>query len=392
MKICFLTSNIFTLGGVQRVVSVLASELSKYHEIDIICTIGDGEINRDIYGLDPKVNVKINSKINKKSILTKLYSGLGKKMNKYTGIINYIDNETLIKEIYYPKELRNNYIKYFNNEGYDLIIGVEGYYSLLLATISSEIKSKTIGWQHNSYEAYLKNKRRYHWKQDSLFKYYIPKLDKYIVLTDYDKYKFEDELGILVDVMHNPKSFKSKEKAELINKNFIAAGRFTHQKGFDLLIQSFKKFSEADDKWNLDIIGEGEELESLQEMIDKYNLRNRITIKSFTNNIKENLLKASVLLLPSRWEGMPMIVLESMELGLPIISYNISASKQLIDNNYNGILVNKYDIDKFAEAMLEFANSYELRVKCSIASINKSRNFDAEVIGEKWNCMFNSIC
>lgn len=391
MKICFITNTIFTLGGVQRVVSVLASELSKYHEVDILCTREKSEIDREVYNLDSRVNVKINSIINKKNFFTKIYSGIGKKINKYTGLINYLNCEKLIREIYYPKQLRDNYIKYFNDEQYDIIIGVEGYYSLLLSTICNKIESKVIGWQHNSYEAYLKNKGRYYWRQDNLFKYYIPKLDKYLVLTDYDKEKFKDEMDISVHSMNNPRSFKSEEKAFLKNKRFIAAGRFTHQKGFDLLIQSFKKFSDKNEDWELDIIGEGEDLELLKQMINKYNLEERINIRGFTNKIKKRLLSSSVLLLSSRWEGMPMIVLEGMELGLPIISYNISASIQLIDNNYNGILVNKYDVDEFAEAMLKLSNSYELRKKYSKGSIIKSKNFDVEVIAEKWNEIFEEI-
>ena len=67
-------------------------------------------------------------------------------------------------------------------------------------------------------------------------------------------------------------------------------------------------------------------------MINIYKLEVRFIVKSFTNNIKDYFLNSSVLLLPSRWEGMPMIVLESLEMGVPIISYDITAVKPLITN------------------------------------------------------------
>lgn len=391
MKICFITSTIFNLGGVQRVVSVLANELSKYHQIDIICTNKEYKLDRELYSLSKKVNVEFSTKLNDKFFLIKLYSGLGKRVNKKTGWFNNEKMLSIIEEIYYPKQVQKNYINYFNNKKYDIIIGVEGYYSLLLGIISKSIKSKVIGWQHNSYEAYLKNTRRYYWNQDILFKKYLQNLDKFLVLTNHDKNKYYEELHIKSEVIYNPRSFKSNNKSNLLNKKFIAAGRFTYQKGFDLLLSSFQIFSESNNEWNLDIFGEGEEEETLLDLIRKYNLEDRVRIKKFTNKIKEYLLDSSVLLLSSRWEGMPMIVLESMELGLPIISYDITASQQLIQNNEQGILVNKYDTDKFADAMLQLAQSYELRKKYSTNAIKKSREFDIESIAKKWNKMFYEI-
>lgn len=391
MKICFITSNIFSLGGVQRVVSVLANELSKYNDIEILCTSDEYQIDRGMYNLDDRIKVNIDSSIMEKSILTKFYCKLGKIINNNT---NLFLKEALVKtliEIYYPKNIRQKLTKYLNTKEYDVVIGVEGFASVLLGSISDNINSKTIGWQHNSYDAYLKNTNRYYWKQDKIFEAIIPKLDKYLVLTDYDKQMFKTNNDIDCEVMYNPKSFVSERKSDLKSKYFLAAGRFVYQKGFDLLIESFNLFATENKEWNLVIVGEGSEKEKLQKLIKEYKLEERITIQPFTDNIQEYFIETSILLLPSRWEGMPMIVLESFEMGVPVISYDISAAKQLIDDGIHGLLVKKNDVELFSKKMLILSDSYEMRKVFSKNIVELSNEFDLEKIISKWDFMFQNL-
>lgn len=385
MKLCFLVHNIFNLGGIQRVVSVLANELIKNHEIDIICIEKDFKVDRSIYKLDEKIRIVNGSKLYNKKIYNKIISKIGVLINNNTGIFNEKFFENISKEIYFPKRVRNNFIEYFNKENYDVVIAVEGFYSILLGTISDMISSKTIGWQHNSYDAYFNLKNKYCWNMDKMFKRYISKLDKYIVLTKYDKCKFKEEMNIDCTVIYNPRSFNSKIKADITKKQFLAAGRFDYQKGFDLLIESFNEFSKINDEWNLVIVGEGKEKKIIEELIKKYKLEKRIRIESFTNDIRNYFLQTSVLLLPSRWEGMPMIVLEAFEMGMPIISYDITASQQLIKDKSEGILIEKFNIKQFANAMNELATNYDIRETFSNNSIKKSSKFAIDQIMTEWN-------
>lgn len=380
MKICFITNELFSLGGAQRVLSVLANNLVQDYEVHIAWTSNNPTIDRSLYGLNPKIRLHNNRNLYSKKPINKILRGL----NKVTGIFNKEIFEFTFKEIAYPKKLREEYINYINNNNYDLVIGVGGYFSLILGMISDKVKAKTIGWQHNSYEAYLENRYRYYWNEDILFEKYIPKLDRYIVLNNYDKEMFKKEKNIECQVIYNPRSFNSKEKSKVNKKQFLAAGRFNHQKGFDLLIESFNTFSETNDDWKLVIVGEGKEKLKLIEKVNKYKLGDRIIFENFTNNIKEYFFNSSVLLLPSRWEGMPMIVLESLEMGVPVISYDITAVEPLITNGKEGIIVNKFDKEAFAIAMGKLANSFDLIKDMSSECKSKAKEFDMENIKIKW--------
>lgn len=391
MKICFLTNNIFSLGGVQRVVSVLANKLCETNQVDIICTHHDLEINRKIYGLNENINIIKDKNISTRILKQRLRSRAIKSINNNFDICK---NKIICKEFInsiYPNKFQNKLIEIINQNQYDIVIGVEGEYSLLLANISDKIKSKTIGWQHNSYDAYLENKNKYHWNQKKVFEHMIPKLDEYVVLTEYDRDKFKSKNNINSRVIYNPRSFKSNEKSDLSEKMFLAAGRFVEQKGFDLLVESFNLFSSTNNEWKLTIIGEGKDKEKIKSKVSKYNLNERIFIKEPTDKIKQYFLQSSVLLLPSRWEGMPMIVLESLEMGVPIIAYEISAVNQIIKHGKEGLIIDKYDTYKFANAMSYISSDYKLRKTMGLEAIESSKRFDIERISNEWNELFYKV-
>ena len=393
MKICFVTGSVFSLGGIQRVLTVRANELSKNYEIDILCTNKNIKINRELYNLDKNINININlyENLEKYNFIYKLINKIIKTINKYTNIFNNKFFEIILLNSIYPKYVRKKFINYFNTNNYDLVIGVADYYSLLVASIADELDCKTIGWQHNSYEAYFNNKYRYLWNLDKIFEKYIKKLDKYIVLTEYDRKKFIEEKNIYSVVIPNPKSFKSRQKSTLNNKQFLAAGRLNYQKGFDLLIESFQLFSKINNKWNLVIVGEGEEKENLNNLINKYGLSERVKIHEFTDDIQKYFLNSSVLLLSSRWEGMPMIVLESLEMGVPVISYDISAVTQIVTNEREALITKKFNINEFANNMIRVAENSDIIKEMGKNSLIRSKDYDIEVIINKWNDIFFDI-
>lgn len=103
-------------------------------------------------------------------------------------------------------------------------------------------------------------------------------------------------------------------------------------KGYDLLIQAFSIFAQKNKDWTLTIVGEGKEKNKILKLVKKLKLEDRVKIDKFTKNIKKYMLNSSIYLLTSRWEGMPMTVLEAYEMGLPVISFDIDAMKELTND------------------------------------------------------------
>lgn len=393
MKICFITNTVFNLGGVQRVVSVLASKLSENYEIDILCTDAKFHINRELYNLSPKVNIQINSSLFYKNIFIEFMVKVFRKINNITGLFNNKKIITILTHIYFPSEVQNNFINYLNLKKYDVIIGVEGHYSVLLGIISDRLEAKTIGWQHNSYEAYLKTKNKYYWKQDELFKEYLKKLDRYIVLTEDDKIKMKKYLNTNCERIYNPLSFISERKAKCVNKNIICVGRLVQeQKGIDLLIKAFSKVSLKYKDWKLYIIGDGPDKDEINKLVSDLSLQDQVIIKPFTNNVQSYYLNSSIFVSSSRWEGFGLVIIEAMECGLPVIAFANSGPKEIINKqNGNGILVPCEDIDKLSEAIINLIDNEEMRLKIAKGSIYRAKDFNIDIIMNQWNKILNKI-
>jgi glycosyltransferase involved in cell wall biosynthesis len=393
MKICFLVDSIFSYGGVERVVSVIASNLALYHEVDVLCTIDKFSVNREMYNLNSKVNISINSKLRKVDTISKFSLGIGRKLNKKTGILNNKSLLPLLEKCYFPRETQINFIEYLNSKKYDVVIGVEGYYSLLLGIIRNNLDGNTIGWQHNSYYAYFNTPSKYNWKQDKLFETYIKNLDKYIVLTDEDKRAVEKAFSVKCERVYNPLSFTSSLKSKCTEKNVISVGRLVKdQKGFDLLIKAFASIAPKCKDWILQIVGDGEEKENLNNLIHSLNMNNQIKIQPFTNNIKDYYLNSSIFVSSSRWEGFGLVITEAMECGVPVVAFENSGPKEIINkNNENGILVPRNDIHALSAAILDLIKDEEKRKRISKNSIERAKDFSSENIIKQWNNILNSL-
>lgn len=387
MKICFIVYSIFDLGGVQRVTSVISSELAKNHDVEILCLNNKYPINRNLYKLSENIKVDINNSLMKKNLFTKIICKSLKVLNKKTGILNNKFMSKIATNAYFPKNVQKNFIKYINDKSYDVVISVAGENSLLLGAISDEIKAKTIGWQHNSFDAYLKTKNKYFWNQDYLFKKLLKKLDATIVLTNYDKKKYKDELNIQSIVMLNPLSFESEKKSKCENKTIIYAGRLVEkQKGLDLLIDAFKIINSMDKECKLKIVGDGPDKEKIRNMISKNNLEDYVEIVEFTENIVEQYLESSLFVSSSRWEGFGLVITEAMECGLPVVSFDNSGPREIIsENGKNGILVYNHDTYKLAEEIVNLLNNENRIKEMSINVSKRAKDFNIKIIVQEWN-------
>ncbi|MBX0283279.1 glycosyltransferase family 4 protein [Ligilactobacillus salivarius] len=377
MKICICVGTISGIGGIQRVITLFANELAKKHEVTISSYDTPEILSNSVYKLDKSINFvefpknKIASNI--------LYRIVRKILSKI------VRNDKYLEKIDFPKFMRKKLVTFFNQGDYDVVIGVAWYHSLLLAMVAPEIEAKTIGWQHNSYNAYFCTPKRYAWKKDGLFKKYLSNLDAYVVLNETAKEKVDANFGINSTVIYNPKSYVSKEKSDMKNKVFLAAGRMAYAKGFDTLIDAFRIFAQENSDWKLLLVGDGEELPAIKDKIKEYELEKRILTPGKTDDIKKYFLQSSVLLLPSRWEGMPMIVLESLEMGCPIVAFDIDAMGPLVTDGIEGLIVkNKQDANAYAQAMLKIAENQALRDQMHQAAIQKSRQFSVDKIVSKW--------
>lgn len=389
-KICFIVDSIFTIGGVQRVTAVIAKELAKDYDVTIITFDKAEKKDTTMYGLN-EANItyrfieypKVGELKNK---LCKAYSGIYLKLQPQSKW-----SSNLYAKSSFPSELRQVLLAELKREKFNVIIGVHAPLAARLATLKKDLpKSKIIGWLHNSYEAlfgdnshyYIGAKRRRH------YIYQFRKLDDVVVLCQDDANRFHlYDHQFLPTVIYNPLTLKSRNPSQGNSKRFLTVGRFTPlHKGIDLLIEAFHLFALKNHDWMLDIVGEGKEEPKYKALISKYELEDRVTIHPFTNQIQNYYSNAQVYVLSSRWEGMPLVLVEAMSHGLPIITSNLPVCQEILGDF--GLYFENGNIEVLAQ-QLEEATHIDWQTK-SQEAFKIAQRFNINHIIEQWKQLIES--
>lgn len=164
-------------------------------------------------------------------------------------------------------------------------------------------------------------------------------------------------------VIPNPINEKTLSVDDLAKeRRIIAVGRLTGQKGFDVLIDAFKKVSEKNPDYELTIFGEGEDREKLLKQIHDLGLDKRAKLMGRSDSIADEMSKSKIFVLSSRYEGMPNVLIEAMASGVACVSTDCDyGPSDLIENGVNGILVDVDNVDQMADAINELISDDEKR-------------------------------
>jgi glycosyltransferase involved in cell wall biosynthesis len=142
----------------------------------------------------------------------------------------------------------------------------------------------------------------------------------------------------------------------------------TRQKGFDLLIRAYKHASASLPSSRLVIIGEGEQHEDLRHLIASQDLVDRVVLAGPRSDARLLLGVGDVFVMSSRWEGLPLVLLEAMAAGLPVISTNVG-DVSTVTGRSSALLVEPEDVEGLAAAMSEMGMDADLRRQLSAASL-----------------------
>ncbi len=132
----------------------------------------------------------------------------------------------------------------------------------------------------------------------------------------------------------------------------VCVARLNFEKGIDVLLHAWRLVHQKVPQAHLQIVGDGPLLSQLQCMAQVLGIAQSITFAGTQHDIPAQLHRASIAVLPSRSEGMPNAILEAMACGIPCVATRVSGSEDLIQHNKNGLLVDVYDYEAMAQAIL----------------------------------------
>ena len=223
-------------------------------------------------------------------------------------------------------------------------------------------------------------------------------------MTDYMESKFaqlvilnEDEVKYFksdnVTIIPNPAEI-GVEKCNLEKKKIIAAGRISYQKNFEDLIEIGKKIFEEFRDWEIHIYGDDYlgRKDILQKVINDSDLQYNIFFKGTTPDLKKTFLEYSIYAMTSNHETFPMVLLEALSVGLPIVSYDCpTGPSRIITNAEDSFLVPYKNLDIFTEKLKLLMQNENLRQEMGIKAIENVQRFSIDKVMQQWKNLLNGL-
>ncbi|HHF1901978.1 TPA: lipooligosaccharide biosynthesis family 4 glycosyltransferase LsgC, partial [Haemophilus influenzae] len=240
----------------------------------------------------------------------------------------------------------------------DTLIVVDGAIMLFSALALVNLNIKHILWEHYSFNFTGNRLVR------TLGKYLaVTTCDKIVTLTEAEKTLWQEKFKTNnIITIANPNTLLPKNKlAKWENKTILSVGHLFSYKGFDYLLKVWQVLAKKYPDWNLKIVGSGEEEENLKNLAKALDIEDSVNFTPRTNDVSFYYESSSIYCLPSQTEGLPLVVIEAMAFGLPIVAFNCSPGvKQLVEHKENGFLCEKNNIEEMVKGLDLLINNPEL--------------------------------
>lgn len=169
-------------------------------------------------------------------------------------------------------------------------------------------------------------------------------------------------------------------------------GRLEHVKNFTSLISAFRIVAQRHPDWTLKIYGDGSLKDSLQNQINESGLQNNVFLMGFSNDMERALRQSSIFAFSSLVEGFALVIVEAMECGLPVVSYQCPCGpKDIITDGKDGFLVPVNDEQMLAEKICDLIEDENLRRQMAAAAREKALRYRDSSIAEQWMKLFEEI-
>jgi glycosyltransferase involved in cell wall biosynthesis len=257
----------------------------------------------------------------------------------------------------------------------------------LLAVAARRRGVAAIGWEHMHLSFHRPSLRA------DIARLY-GRLDALVVLTEGDRRDYAEVLGGAAPVQTIPNAVPPMPggHAPLTDPVILAAGRLTRQKAFARLIRAFALVADEMPEWTLRICGGGPLRRRLRGRIAQHGLEDRVVLAGRRPRMWEEMERASMFALSSRFEGFPMVLVEAMSKGLPIVAFDCpTGPREVVRDGKTGFLVPNDDEPALAARMLQLARDERLRSELGRQAAVDARRYSLEAIGPRWEALIASV-
>jgi glycosyltransferase involved in cell wall biosynthesis len=376
VTIRFLILNAYAVGGTVRTTFNTASELARRHDVEIVSVYRRREA--PLLPLDPAVRLRA---------LVDLRPG------ERSGWKTWAVGRR--SRLIHPQEFRHSrfnalsdvaLLRFLLSVGDGVLIGTRPGLNLVIARFARRSVVR-VGQDHMNLGGYKPQlraaiARTYH------------RLDLVTALThgSAGEYAALLEGRTRVEWVPNAAPDMRGRRANMDSRRVVAAGRLVRRKGFDRLLQAWARVAPAHPGWALSIFGSGPEKQRLQTIARELGIDGTVHLAGQTSRMPEELAASSLFAMSSRQEGFPMVLLEAMGVGLPIVAFDCpTGPRDIVTDGIDGYVVPDGDEAAFAAALAELMEDAHHRRRFGAAALEKAARFDNAAIAARWEAVLAEL-
>lgn len=376
-RIVYCTPALYSAGGMERIVTAKANYFAERFGYDVSIIVTEGGDVHSFFPLSKKVKV-INLGLNFEELWNKPF---------WKKVVLYLE-----KQHQYRKRLKATLLSIRPD--------------ITISTLRREINfindirdgSLKIGELHLSRDSYratetdnpsfVKRLFTKWWKYDIVN--HLRRLDTFVVLT-HNAISEWPELDNAI-MIPDPMTLNVTTPSPLDAKRVIAVGRYSYEKGYDILLSVWAMVEKQCEDWQLDIYGMGDPTPYVKRMTELSIDKDRCHLNASLVNVVKEYLHSSILVQPSRFESFGLALVEAMACGLPVVAFDCeNGPRAIISDGENGYLVPAFQMETFAARLVKLMKSEELRKEMGERGRLSSEQYHIDKVALQWKELFDEL-
>ncbi|SDR27147.1 glycosyltransferase family 4 protein [Thermostaphylospora chromogena] len=381
MKIRYMLLHAYGMGGTIRTVFNQANAMvAAGHDVEVVSVVRRRDEPQ--FHLDPRV--RLHTLVDQRGGIEPDKPSLGGRLAGRLGRGPIVPSGEFAAE-YFTAQVERATVGYMSKIKDGILVTTRPALNLMAARFVSRSVVR-VAQEHMNLATHLPDVRQ------ALLRHYGV-FDAVAVLTNTDREEYERALpGTYVVRIPNAVHSVEQPHSDQTSKIVIAAGRLFYQKGFDLLLPAFAEVVRHHPDWQLRIFGTGQKKNQLRRQIEQLRLYNNAYLMGRTDRLDEEMTKASLFVLSSRFEGLPMVMIEAMTHALPVVSFDCpTGPADVITHGRDGLLVPPGDVDGLAQAMLKLIGDRDARLRMGAQAAETVRDYAPEAVMPRWEALFEEL-
>lgn len=363
VKVCFLFEGFQGNGGIGRATSILANRLVLEKDTEVHTISYSETSSKRTYTASPKIHEHV-----------------------------LFEKPMSMRKALLLEHAISRVRKIVREEKIDFLIACGALYFPLAILAVRGTGAKSICVEHTSPET------EHDYKFQAMCrKIAVQKAHRVVTITEAARQYYINTLGIdakKVCLIYNPvpAEYYQSTAYNPHSTKIISVGRLSYPKNYLRLVDIAESALEGYPEWHWDIYGEGEEHEEIQNKINSHGLSDRVSLKGQVSNILQRYGEYAFIVMTSRYEGFPMVLLEAAANRLPMVSFDIKTGpNEIIADGINGFLLNEEDTEGMSEKIRQLMENQELRVSMAHNALSTTGKFSIDRIIGQWKSLLNEL-